>query len=266
VEAIWARSDEIISEHNQPADTRPQWLKDRVIVPEYTVYSQVEGLYLLNLNDVNQITDSRRFPLNQNFVISSYTIIGGVKYLITTSSTNANLAIGMRDSEVSPTPFTPPIVEPPKPTTPDWADSLLIDEENRTMYVLRATQLIDLENGRPVIKDGKEVWFQAGDIINDVSAHTIVSEVTYQMTEYSFQKTKEGRYELANGIKSSDLTVDPKACPPGTPANPEVPGNPIDPAEPMPDVPTVEDRLTFLETMVRAITDFLDKIFNSWRK
>lgn len=219
VESVWARSDAIITSYNAPVDNRPQWLKDRMPLQK-TVYAQKDNLYLLNLNDVNKIADDRRFPINQSFEIGSYTIIGGVKYLITISSTNANLAIGMRDTEVADTPYSPPLTPPPQPTTPDWADSLLVDDTNRTMYVLRATVLIDLENGRPVVKDGKEVWFQAGDIIEDISAHTIVSNITYQLTEYSFQQTIKGKYLAVNGIKSSDLTLDSKACPPGTPANP----------------------------------------------
>lgn len=263
VEEIWDRASAIIAEYNTPIDHRPQWLKDRQAIPTKTVYSQKEGLYLVNLDDVNTITDSRRFPLNQSFEVSSFTIIGGVKYYITTSSTNANLPNGIRDFEVADTPYSPPVVTPPAPSTPDWADSLLMDDENRTMYVLRATQLIDLENGRPVQKDGKEVWFQAGDIIENISAHTIVSEVTYQLTEYSFNETRSGRWQNANGIKSSDLTVDPKACPPGTPANPTPVPEPEDPVEP--EVPTVEERVTTLEKIVKMVVDFLKLIFKGWR-
>jgi len=130
---------------------------------------------------------------------------------------------------------------------------------------LRATPLIDLENGRPVMRDGKEVWYQAGDIINDVSAQTIVSNITYKLTEYSFQQIGKGAWQNANGLKASDLTVDPKACPPGTPANPTVPPDPVDPVPPMPDVPpepmvplsTVQE---FLRNLVKIITDFLEKI------
>lgn len=253
VERIWARSQQIINSYNQPP-AQPEWLRNRKTVTPYTVFSQIEGMYLLNLNDPNQILDSRRFVRNQSFEIGSETTVGGTKYLITVSSTNTNAGGGMRASEVATTPYTPPVPvpQPPLPevpSVPDWASNLLVDDENRKMYVLRATPLIDLENGHPYVKDGKEVWLQAGDIVNDVSAHTIVSNVTYQMTEFSFQKTKAGDWKgFGNGIRSSDLSLDPLSTPPGTPANP------------------IEDRLTALEKLVKLITDFLDKIFKDWRK
>jgi hypothetical protein len=245
VESIWNRSTEIINFYNQPptpVDNRPEWMKNRSEVPGRMVYGQREGIFVHNLSDPDQPLDSRRFALNQNFEIKGQTVAGGKEFWITKSSYDLNIGSGLLKSDVADAPFVPPvpqpIPEPPKPTTPDWADSLLVDEANKTMYVLRATPLIDLEYGRPFVKDGKEVWFQAGDIINDVSAHTIVGGITYQLTEYSFKETIGKRYANANGIQSSDLTVDPKACPPGTPANPEAAPEPTDPIAPMPDVPT----------------------------
>lgn len=267
VEAIWNRATQIINESNAPkppADTRPQWLKDRRDVDDYTVYAQIEGLRLYNLNDPNQFADSRVFGRNQNFLISSEVVIGGKKYLITKSSTDTNAAIGMRNTEVDTKPWSPPPpVEPPKPTTPKWSDSV-VDDVNREMYVLRATQLINLETGRPAVdKAGKEIWYQAGDIIKDVSAHTIVSEITYALTEYSYGQVKAGKAPLANGIKQSDLTIDASACPPGTPANPTPAPKPEDPVDPMPDVPDpVPDTnaiLEFLRMLAKLITDFLGK-------
>lgn len=267
VEAIWNRATEIINQYNAPKDTRPEWLKNRVDIPDKTVYAQIEGLRLINLNDVNQLADARVFAKNQNFLVSSYVDIGGHRYLITKSSTDTNAAIGIREWETADKPWTPPVViEPPKPETPKWYDSV-VDDVNREMYVLRATQLINLESGRPATDNtGKEIWYQAGDIIKDVSAHTIVSNITYALTEYSYGQVKAGKPAVANGIKQSDLTIDPKATPPGTPANPTPVPEPEDPVDPMPDVPNpIEDRLTALEKLVKLITDFLDKIFKSWR-
>ena len=238
VEAIWNRATEIINAANTPVDTRPQWLKNRVDIPDKTVYAQIEGLRLINLNDVNQLADARVFARNQNFLVSSYVDIGGHRYLITKSSTDTNAAIGIREWETADKPWTPPVVVPPKPETPKWYDSV-IDDVNREMYVLRATQLINLESGRPATDStGKEIWYQAGDIIKDVSAHTIVSTITYALTEYSYGQVKAGKPAVANGIKQSDLTIDASACPPGTPANPTTVPEPEDPVDPMPDVPT----------------------------
>lgn len=266
VEAIWNRSSQIIEEWNRPSDNRPEWLKNRVGIPDKQVYAQIEGLRLYNLNNPAQHADSRVFARNQNFQVASYTDIGGKRYLITRSSTDTNAAIGILESEVADKPWTPPVVvEPPKPETPKWYDSV-IDDVNREMYVLRATQLINLETGRPAQdKTGKEIWYQAGDIIKDVSAHTFVNGITYALTEYSYGQVKAGKPAVANGIKQSDLTVDAGATPPGTPANPAPEPDPIDPVEPMPDVPDTNERLTALEKLVKLITDFLDKIFKSWR-
>ena len=106
VEAIWNRATEIINSYNTPVDNRPQWLKTRVGIPEKTVYAQIENFRLINLNDVNQLADARVFGRNQNFLVSSYTDIGGKRYLITTSSTNTNAAIGLREWETANKPWS----------------------------------------------------------------------------------------------------------------------------------------------------------------
>lgn len=215
VEAIWDRASEIIASYNSPQDARPQWLKDRQLT-QGTVYAQKDGLFLYDLNDVSRPADERRFALNQSFTIGSTTVIDGLTYYITKSSTDTNAPYGLKENEVAPTPYVAPTQPTPQPITPDWADSLLVNEENRTMYVLRPTPLVDLENGRPVIRDGKEIWYNTGDKVENISAHTIVSSVTYQLTEYSFQQTTEGNFDNANGIKSSDLSVDAASVPAST--------------------------------------------------
>lgn len=222
VEEIWNRASDIINQYNNPTPPpQPEWLRNRGEVGEKTVYSHKEGLFIYNLNDGQSPADTRRFPVNQNFTIKGQTTVGGREFWITKSSYEANNSNGILKSEVKDQMWTPaPVPVPPIPTTPDWADAV-VDTANKTMYVLRDTPLIDLENGRPYIdKKGNEVWYKAGDIIFDVSAHTVVSEVTYQLTEYSFKEIEGKRYANANGIKSSDLTIDPLATPPGTPANP----------------------------------------------
>lgn len=269
VEEIWNKATEIIKQYNQPVTPpAPEWQRNRAGIPQKTVYAQAAGFFLRNLNDPNQPADARRFPLNQDFVVAGKTTVGGQEYYITKSSMDLNLPNGLKVSEVADKPWAPPVVIPPAPTTPTWADSV-VDDENRTLYVLRATPLIDLENGHPVMKDGKEVWYSAGDIIENVSAHTIVSEVTYQLTEYSFGQIEAGKWQNANGIKSSDLTTDPEACPVGTPANPSNPPEPTDPPEDMPDVPTPHDeeqdkRLSAIEALLQKVVDFIKSIFKNF--
>lgn len=272
VERIWQRASDIINASNQPVHPPdPEWLRNRQQISEKTVYAKPidGGLFIYNLNSLT-VADSRRFATNQNFLIKGLTTVGPRQFYITESSFNTNASNGIAVDEVMDSPYVPPVEQPnpapPLPTTPNWADSLLVDEDNKTMYILRATPLVDLENGRPVVKDGKEVWYNAGDIIENISAHTIVAEVTYQLTEYSFQQIQNKKWQLANGIKSSDLTLDPMSCPPGTPANPTVPPNPTDPVGPMPDVPTPDDvqnaRLDRLDSIIDAIIELLAKILS----
>lgn len=265
VESIWNRASEIIAHYNQPVDNRPEWLKNRSEVAPKMVYSQKEGMFVHNLNNPGNPLDSRRFALNQNFEVKGQTTVGGFEFWISRSSYDGNVGSGILKSDVADTPYvapTPqPIPEPPKPETPDWADSLIKnDRDNQKMYVLRATPLVDLENGHPFIKDGKEVWYQAGDVINDVSTHTIVDGITYQVTEYSLKETKRGDWRAANGVKSDDLSVDPLSTPPGTPANPTPIPEPQDPIEPMPDIPTpVSPKPALIFRLIQLLLKLLPK-------
>lgn len=164
----------------------------------------------------------------------------GKTWLRSKSSTDAGRNWGIHADLVEDIVAAPPIVvEPPKPESPEWLDAL-IDEPNRPMYVLRATPLIDLENGRPFFdtKTNREVWFKAGDIVEQVSAHAVVAGVTYRLTEFAYSESMKGNWaKYANGIKSDDLTTDPKATPVGTPANPAPVEEPEDDPAEMPDVP-----------------------------
>jgi len=258
VEEIWDRATQLINRYNQPP-AQPEWMKNRREVPVRTLYNQKEVTWVHNLNAPGSPLDDRRFARNQDFYIKGETVAGGIEYWITASSFDGNVPAGIAKYDLADKPWSPPTQpEPPKPTTPDWADALIKnDRVNETLYVLRATPLIDLENGRPFVKDGKEIWYQAGDIVENVSTHTIVNEVMYQVTEYSLQETKKGNWKAANGILGKDLTNDPKACPPGTPANPLPPEEPEDPVEPMPDVPTKDDEQ---DAKINGIMDLLKVI------
>lgn len=269
VERIWSRATEIIRQYNEPVTPpAPEWQRNKQVIAKKTIFGQNDGLYIYNLNSLTP-ADDRRFSRNQNFEVTGKTKVGDREFYITGSSMELNKPNGIAFNEVADAPYIPPAPQPnpdpPKPSTPDWADSLLVDEANQTLYVLRATPVIDLENGRPVVVNGQEQWKQAGDIIQDVSAQTIVENVTYKLTEYSFQQIGKGAWRNANGIKASDLTVDPKACPPGTPANPTVPPDPEEPVDPMPDVPEepmvpLSTVVEFLQKIVKIITEFLENL------
>lgn len=270
VEKIWRDATALIEKYKKPtAPAQPEWMKNRVRITAKTVYAQKAGIYVRNLAKPTEAADSRRFVLNQSFKVTGKTKVGGKEYYITQSSMDTNTGNGLLFGEVADKPYvapkpTPAPVPTPKPNTPDWVDAM-VDTPNRELYVLRATPLIDLEFGRPYLdKAGKEVWYQAGDIIRDISGTTIVAKVTYSLTDYAVKEIQGKRYANANGIKSSDLTTDPKATPPGTPANPTIPGNPDTPT-PNPDVPdpTKVDKsvvVAFLESLGKLISEFIAKL------
>ena len=341
VEAIWNRATEII-EYYKNKDAQPAWLKARTTanIP-VKVYAQKDGLFLRNLDDPSKAFDSRRWGINQDFMIGSKTVIGGKTYFITTSSTNTNAAAGLLEGEVASTVWTPaiqwipmdvprmmkakqdlnvidldtmktvgsviskgvdidfrtktkisgvdylrsksstdakrnwgirfdqldeiaeapPIVTIPQPESPEWIDSI-IDEPNRPMYVIRSTPLIDLEDGKPFKNaDGKDVWFEAGDIINDISAHVIIEGTTYRLTEYSYSETLEGNWKkAANGIDSNDLSVDPASTPEGTPANPDPEDTTTTP--PSSGADYMEDLLKENNSILKKILEFIQAIFD----
>lgn len=266
VERIVGRAEEIIRQYNTPTPPpAPEWLRNRQSYSA-TVYAQLEGMALVNLNDPSQPADARRFPRNTSFEIGSKTTVSGAEFYITVSSTNNNTSNGIRVTEVATTPWTPPVptpapITPPEPASPKWDDAL-IDDPNRELYVLRATPLVDLEKGTPAYLDGKEIWFKAGDIIKDVSAHTIISGVTYHLTEYSFAK------HIARGLLANDLTTDPKACPIGTPANPGL--TPLPPT-PIADDPTPYDKeqdkkIDGIMALLKSIGDAIANLLSNFKK
>lgn len=264
VERIWNRSQQIINSYNQPP-AQPEWLRNRKQVPDKTMFAQNDGFYIRNLNAPDQAADSRRFARNQDFLVRGYTVVGNVKYWISASSWDTATPNGMRDGEVKDERFVPPVPQPPipeVPKVPDWASSLLKDEDNRAMYVIRDTPLIDLENGHPYVdpKTGKEKWFIAGEKVDNISASTSIGEpkVTYQMTEFAFGKTKAGDWKgFGNGIKSNDLSVDPLSTPPGTPHNPTPPQTPTDPPSEMPDVPDPAPVPDWFKDFINKLIEFL---------
>lgn len=274
-ERIWNRATQLINQYNQPVTPpQPEWLKNRSNVTEKTMYAQNDGLFLHNLNSPGNPVDSRRFARNTDFLIGGRTTVGGRVFWITKSSMGTNAPNGLLDGEVKDTRYEPPVVQPPLPEVPkvpDWAGSLLVDEVNRTMYVIRDTYLIDLENGHPYVdpKTQTQKLFKAGEKIDDISAHTVIGTppVTYQMTEYAFGKTKAGDWKgFGNGIKSDDLSVDPKATPPGTPYNPLPPQQPEDPVEPMPDVPEPSIPISALQAFWAAVVALWEALMNKYKK
>lgn len=81
-------------------------------------------------------------------------------------------------------------------------------------------------------------------------------KATYYVTEYSFNK------KVTNGVNPADLDlyVPPVPVTP-TPPPAQEPA-PLPPNPPSPVGPTIEERVSVLEKLVKSINDFLNKIFN----
>lgn len=102
-------------------------------------------------------------------------------------------------------------------------------------------------------------------IDNIVAIATNTLGAKYYVTEYSYKN------KVANGFNINDAK-DWEA--PAPVESPIIPPKKPDPIVPEPEMPVVEKpnyediekRLTVLEKLVKAITDFLDGLFKSWRK
>lgn len=161
---------------------------------------------------------------------------------------------------------TSPPVQPPNSTT---VTLQIADITNKKVRLIRDANLWDLAfKSYPEAKSVKTL--PAGTIV-EVSAtakHPLGS--TYYLSEYSYSRG------VGNGINVKDCEdyADPVAPPKDTsvvqpptdaPINEAPVITPVPTPVPIP-VPTTEERLTALEKIVKAITDFLDKIFKDWRK
>lgn len=193
---------------------------------------------------IETVAELMHYSNGKNFYRTQYSVESGVMRGFIASTM----------AEVVPPKEEP---KPPVKETPEWVDDIQ-EEPKRAMYVLRATPLIDLENGHPYVdpKTNKEVWFEAGDIIENLVAHVVIGDFTYRLTEFAYGKTKAGDWKLfANGINGDDLSVDPKSTPPGTPANPdpEVPSTP-----PSSGTDYLKENNTLLKTILDAINKILE--------
>lgn len=159
----------------------------------------------------------------------------------------------------------------PAPVTPPANSTVTLqisDITNKKVRLIRDTNLWDL--AFKTWATAKSVKTLPAGTIVEVSAlakHPLGG--SYYLSEYSYSRG------VGNGINVKDCEdyTDPVSPPKDTsvvqpPADAPINEAPIITPVPTPvpiPVPTVEQRLTALEKLVKMITDFLDKIFNSWR-
>lgn len=117
VEEIWARASDLL---DPPAPVpapapQPEWLVNRKTFTK-TLYVQVAGARLWNLNDPSQPADTRQFPVNTQIDVGSKTTVGGKDYYITVYSTGKNLSVGYKAEELADKPYSAPVQPTPAPT------------------------------------------------------------------------------------------------------------------------------------------------------
>lgn len=141
------------------------------------------------------------------------------------------------------------LLTPPKPvpTTPEWLKNRT--GYTKTMYVqIGNTQLWNLEN--PTVPADARTFPVNTEI--KIASKTTVGGVDYLITEYSTNNN------VPAGYRATDLATTPYKAPEQPPTPP--------PVIPPPPTPSLEDRVSVLEKIVKAITDFLSSIFSGFKK
>lgn len=151
----------------------------------------------------------------------------------------------------TPAPTPPP---PAKKADLEWTEW----KEGKRMYIFnKDTSLWNFDStswNMTAIKPFKKG--ELFEVFGQVKNKTLGG--VYYLTEYSFKKG------ITNGVNAADLDIYVPPTPPvpaPTPPPQEQP-QPQPPNPPAPVPPTVDDRLTALEKVVKRILDFLKSIFN----
>lgn len=209
---------------------KPEWQQNiKNITPVKLMVLPAKGTNIVNLNDLKVIS-----PLGKGTYVdfTKSTIVKGKEYLISKYSAERAMPNGILRADVG-VPAAPPVNE--KPT---WLDEWE-DIANKTMYTRVAAPLVDLLTGKTI----KTI---AINTPIEVGSTTEWLDGKYALTEYSTQR-KEPR-----GILIAHLSDEPIK-------------EPEQPVPPAPEQPTIEQRVSALEAIVKVIVAFLDKMFSGWK-
>lgn len=234
-------------EYNTPAPTPPtaaanlEWIKFASPVV-YKTNKQPTSLWDFNKTAWNQFTQPvKTFGLAETFVaygrVINHTL--NATYLVTEYSFTKKIANGVNEADLSlpVQPVPPPTPIPaPEPEKPEWVKNIR-DIDNTIMWVKQDCELIDITTGKPT---GTKRFAKDEEFV--ASALTSVGKTEYRLTDYSYKK---GVY---SGVPTDNLTLT-------APGVPNIP--------PVPQVPATIDKnvvIAFLETIVRAITNFIDSL------
>lgn len=205
-----------------PKPVTPEWQKNlKDITPVKLMVLPADGTQIVNLNDLTNIS-----PLAKGTYVDfvKSTVVAGNEYLISKYSADRAMPNGILRSAVG-VPETPPANE-----KPEWLQHWE-DIANVTMYTRVKAPLVNLLDGTTI----KEIEINTPI---EVGSMTEWAGGQYAITEFSTQK------KLAQGILIAHLDKDPIK-------------EPEAPVEPAPEQPSIEDRLSVIERIIKAIADFL---------
>lgn len=200
----------------------PEWQRNiKDIAPVKLMVLPAAGTQIVNLNDLSNIS-----PLAKGTYVDfvKSTTVAGKEYLISSYSADRAMPNGILRSDVG-VPETPPVNE-----KPEWLQHWE-DITNVTMYTRVKAPLVNLLDGTTI----KEIEINTPI---EVGSMTEWAGGQYAITEFSTQK------KLAQGILIAHLDKDPIK-------------EPEAPVEPAPEQPSIEDRLSVIERIIKAIADFL---------
>lgn len=189
---------------------------------------------LVNIKDMSVVNT---YPVDTPIDIGGKATYNGKEFLLsvyaTSKGTKQGFLVGdLKDSATAPpVPTTPPPVVVP-PEAPEWVKNLR-DIDDTEFWLKTDSYLIDITTGEPATNKAGTLTMLKKDSGFIASALTVSKGVEYRITDYSYKKN------IFNGVPTSALTL----TPPGIPN--------------IPPVPSIEERLNWLEKAVNAILEFL---------
>lgn len=209
-----------------PAPPKPSLI---VVDDADKVMFTLNNAKLVNFDGLSVV---KTFPLDTPMEVSQKVRYNNMEFYRTVSATNQSRMQGFLVGDLKPGLTPPPTQpEPPKPVppaSPDWVKNLR-DIDDTEFWFTKDTELIDITTGKPT---GTKTFKKDESFV--ASALTASSGTEYRITDYSFKKG------IFNGVPISNLTL----------TKPGVPN--------IPPVPSVEERLSWLEKAVKAILAVLN--------
>ncbi len=242
---VW---DKVTTWLNPPKPPAPS-ITYKKITPKRIKLTRTTSLWNFNFTDWSKAVPVKTYGKDEvlDVVAIATNKLGGQYYMTAYSYNNGNIRATNGFNLSDCVDYVPQITLPPT-IEQKWEAFA----NPRKMRLLTASRVTDLDT----MKEAGDV-IELGTDIELVEKKTVKAGVVYARSKWS--KTNNKNW----GILLERFGEVPKA--PEIPREP-VPEPPIDVDPTVPGNGDVIARLTVLEALVKAIADFLDKIFNNWRK